>query len=105
MLNFRTMFMAAFAKPLLCAGRFISTNFNLKTMQQFFKNQIASVASMTTKERNVLLCQLSVKEHLNTIEPHEIIQLATIQAIRQANGEIDAVLKNWEENPDLDPRK
>jgi hypothetical protein len=97
--------MAAFAKPLLCAGRFISTELNLKTMQQFFKNQIASVASMTTKERNVLLCQLSVKEHLNTIEPHEIIQLATIQAIRQANGEIDAVLKNWEENPDLDPRK
>jgi hypothetical protein len=24
--------MAAFAKPLLCAGRFISTKFNLKTM-------------------------------------------------------------------------
>jgi hypothetical protein len=29
--NFRTMFMAAFAKPLLCAGRIISTKFNLKT--------------------------------------------------------------------------
>jgi hypothetical protein len=26
------MFMAAFAKPLLCAGRFISTKFNLRTM-------------------------------------------------------------------------
>jgi hypothetical protein len=77
----------------------------IKTMQQFFKNQIEGVASMTKKERNILLCQLSVKEHLNTIEPHEIIQLATIQAIRQANGEIDAVLKNWEENPDSDPRR
>jgi len=94
-----------FVIPLLCAGRFISTKFNLKTMQQFFKNQIKSVASMTKKERNILLCQLSVKEHLNTIEPHEIIQLATIQAIRQENGEIDAVLKNWEENPEYDPRK
>lgn len=74
-------------------------------MEQFFKNQISSVDSMTTKERNMLLCQLSVKEHLNTIEPHEIIQLATIQAIRHANGEIDAVLKNWEENPDCNPRR
>jgi methyltransferase-like protein len=73
--------------------------------KQFFKNQIDSVANMTTLERNTLLCKLSVKEHLNTIEPHEIIQLATIQAIRTANGEIDKVLKNWEENPDLDPRR
>lgn len=73
--------------------------------KQFFKNQIDSVANMTTLERNTLLCKLAVKEHLNTIEPHEIIQLATIQAIRTANGEIDKVLKNWEDNPDLDPRR
>ena len=73
--------------------------------KQFFKNQIDSVANMTTLERNTLLCKLAVKEHFNTIEPHEIIQLATIQAIRTANGEIDKVLKNWEENPDLDPRR
>jgi methyltransferase-like protein len=73
--------------------------------KQFFKNQIDSVANMTTLERNTLLCKLAVKEHLNTIEPHEIIQLATIQAIRTANGEIDKVLKNWEENPDLDSRR
>jgi methyltransferase-like protein len=73
--------------------------------KQFFKNQIDSVANMTTLERNTLLCKLAVKEHLNTIEPHEIIQLATIQAIRTANGEIDKVLKNWEENSDLDPRR
>jgi methyltransferase-like protein len=70
-----------------------------------FKTKIDSVANMTTLERNTLLCKLAVKEHLNTIEPHEIIQLATIQAIRTTNGEIDKVLKNWEENPDLDPRK
>jgi methyltransferase-like protein len=73
--------------------------------KQFFKNQIDSVANMTTLERNTLLCKLAVKEHLNTIDPHEIIQLATIQAIRTANGEIDKVLKNWEENSDLDPRR
>jgi hypothetical protein len=30
-LIFATNFLAAFAKPLLCAGRFISTKFNLKT--------------------------------------------------------------------------
>jgi hypothetical protein len=29
--NFAQMFLADFAKPLLCAGRFISTKFNLKT--------------------------------------------------------------------------
>jgi hypothetical protein len=29
--NFAQISMAAFAKPLLCAGRFISTKFNLKT--------------------------------------------------------------------------
>ncbi len=29
---FAQISMAAFAKPLLCAGRFISTKFNLKTM-------------------------------------------------------------------------
>lgn len=74
-------------------------------MKELLKKQILDVFSLTSKERNILLCQLSVKEHLNTIDPEEIIQLATIQAIRQANGEIDAVLKSWEENPDLDPRK
>jgi hypothetical protein len=31
--------MAAFAKPLLCAGRFISTKFNLKTMYKAFQNK------------------------------------------------------------------
>jgi hypothetical protein len=73
-------------------------------MKQFVKNQIESVVSMTKKERNMLLCQLVVKEQLNTIEPQEIIQLAIIQSIRHVNGEIDAVLKYWEENPDCDPR-
>jgi len=29
--KFAQISMAAFAKPLLCAGRFISTKFNLKT--------------------------------------------------------------------------
>ena len=71
----------------------------------FFKTQMESVFNMTTLERNTLLCKLAVKEHLNTIEPHEIVQLTTIQAIRTANGEIDRVLKNWEENPELDPRR
>lgn len=73
-------------------------------MKNLFKTQIERVANMTTKERNILLCQLAVKEHTKTIMPHEFIQLHFIQAIRTANGEIDRVLKNWEENPELDPR-
>ena len=74
-------------------------------MQNLFKTQIDKVANMTTKDRNFLLCQLATKEHLNTIMPHEIIQLEFIQLIRKENGEIDRVLKNWEEYPELDPRK
>ena len=73
-------------------------------MINLFKQQIDSVANMSTLERNSLLCKLAVKETQGTIMPHEIIQLETIQAIRTANGEIAKVLKNWEENPELDPR-
>ena len=68
------------------------------------KNGIESVANMTKRERNFLLCKLAAKEQMNTIMPHEIFQLAFIQAIRTANGEIDKVLKNWKEHPELDPR-
>lgn len=70
----------------------------------FFKEQIDKVSNMSTLERNSLLCKLAVKEMQGTIMPDEIIQLETIQAIRQANGEIAQVLKNWEEDPELDPR-
>lgn len=73
-------------------------------MKDFFRAQIEKAENMTTLERNSRLCELAVKEHMGTILPHEIIELETIQAIRTANGEIDKVLKNWEENPDLDPR-
>lgn len=73
-------------------------------MKEFFKTQIDSVAKMTQKERMIKLCELSVKEQMQTIMPHEIIQMELIQAIRKENGEIDKVLKNWEENPELDPR-
>jgi len=74
-------------------------------MNNIFKTQFESVSNMTTKERNFLLCQLAVKEQMNTIMPNKIMQLEFIQAIRTANGEIATVLKNWEENPELDPRR
>jgi|TARA_R110000851_G_scaffold308922_2_gene468111 hypothetical protein len=74
-------------------------------MQNIFKTQVDGVVNMTSKERNILLCQLAVKEHLNTIMPHEIIQLETIQLIRKENGEIDKVLKDREEHPDVNPDK
>ena len=73
-------------------------------MKNFITQQIDKVAKLTTKERNLLLCQLVVKEHFGTIMPDETVQLAFIQAIRTANGEIDKVLKSWKENPELDPR-
>jgi hypothetical protein len=68
-------------------------------------NKQGNIEKMSTLERNSLLIQLVVKEHNFTIMPWEIIQLQIIQAIRGANGEIDKVLKNWEYNPDIDPRK
>lgn len=74
-------------------------------MQNFIKDQFASLSAMSKKERLILLIKLLVKQNKNTIELDEIIQLEIIQTIRRANGEIDAVLKSWEENPDLDPRK
>ena len=69
-----------------------------------FKDAIDSIAEMTKGERMIKLAELATKEHLNQILPHEIIQLSFIQAIRQENGEIATVLKNWKENPHLDPR-
>jgi len=74
-------------------------------MENVIKDSIDSVINMTQTERNILLCKLAVKEELNTLLPHEALQLEFIQAIRTANGEIDAVLKKWEEYPELDPRK
>ena len=76
-----------------------------KEAENYFKDHIHKLRHMTTKKRNHLLCQLAAKEQLKTILPHEIITLTLIQAIRAANGEIDKVLKNWEQNPELDPRK
>jgi len=58
---------------------------------------------MTTKDRNFLLYQLATKEYLNTIMPHEIIQLEFIQLIRKQNGEIDRVLKKLRRTPRIRP--
>jgi hypothetical protein len=78
---------------------------NLKeAMNNLIINSIEEVNKMTSRERMVKLCQLLVKQELNQILPHEIMQLELIQEIRRNNGEIDKVLKNWAENPELDPR-
>jgi hypothetical protein len=77
----------------------------MNDFNDFLKTQIEIVTKMTSRERMVKLCELAAKEHFGTILPHEIVQLETIQTIRKENGEIDKVLKNWEENPELDPRK
>lgn len=70
-----------------------------------FQKEWSKIEKMSVLERNSLLIQLAVKEHNSTIMPREIMQLQIIQAIRGANGEIEKVLKNWDENPDIDPRK
>jgi hypothetical protein len=72
-----------------------------KPIDELFKSEIEMVFNLTKSERTILLCKLAVKEHLNSLEPNEIIQLATIQSIRTANGEIEKVLKDWEKHPDL----
>jgi hypothetical protein len=78
---------------------------NLKeAMKNLITNSIEEVNKMTSRERMVKLCELSVKQELNQILPHEIMQLELIQEIRRNNGEINKVLKNWAENPELDPR-
>jgi hypothetical protein len=69
------------------------------------KKQIVDVMKMSTGERNILLCKLSVKEMFNTIELHESIQLATIHTIRTFNGEVDSVLEHWKKHPETDPRQ
>ena len=73
-------------------------------MKEYFKTQFQIISNMSSIERNSLLCQLSVKQMFNTMSLDEVLQFEIIQAIRTANGEIDKVLKNWEENPELDPR-
>jgi len=75
-----------------------------EAMKNLIINSLEEVQKMTSRERMVKLCQLSVKQELNQILPHEIMQLELIQEIRRNNGEIDKVLKNWAENPELDPR-
>lgn len=78
---------------------------NLKEgIKNLILNSIEEVNKMTSRERMIKLCELSVKKELNNILPHEIMQLELIQEIRRNNGEIDKVLKSWAENPELDPR-
>lgn len=69
-----------------------------------FEKLAHKISLMGKKERNVRLCVLAVKEKMNQIMPHEIIELSLIQALREANGEIAEVLKMWKEHPELDPR-
>ncbi len=73
-------------------------------MKNLIKNSIDDVSKMNKKERMIKLCELCVKQELGTILPHELIQLEFIQIIRRENGEIAKVLKNWAENPEVDPR-
>jgi hypothetical protein len=65
---------------------------------------VSDLLEMDPGKRMIKLCKLSAKEYNRTISPTEIIELETIQFIRKNNGEIDKVLKDWKENPDLDPR-
>lgn len=62
--------------------------------------KIQETLQLSSKERNKLFCELIAKESLGLLTPPEIAQLATIQAEREVNGEVEATLKDWDENPD-----
>lgn len=80
-------------------------NSNMETTKEnFVVRAVRQVTEMGTRERNSLLCQLAVKDHLGILLPHEAMQLELIQEIRRNNGEIDRVLKGWAERPECDPR-
>ena len=54
--------------------------------------------SMTKVERIVRVCELSVKQELGIITPVEIIELTTIQMIRELTGELDQIRQQREED-------
>ena len=59
---------------------------------------LEKVFNMNQRERMIRLCTLAVKEHLGILNSFEMLELATIQSIREMNGECDAVRKMWEED-------
>lgn len=52
---------------------------------------LKKVLEMTKKERLIRLCNLSAKQYNNSLEIDEMLELAAIQSIREANGEIEEV--------------
>lgn len=74
-------------------------------MSNMLISLIDKTTKMDSKERITRLCELSVKEMSGSLLPNEEIEYTLIQEIRRSTGEIDKVLKNWEDNPDTDPRK
>jgi hypothetical protein len=72
------MFMATFAKPLLCAGRFISTEFNLKTMQVIKKVKQMKEVEVTIENYN--LCD-KCNEKIETEDNYDAFECEFIHKI------------------------
>jgi len=61
---------------------------------------IEKVEKMSSRDRNIRLCQLSVRVESRMAEYEEYFELGIIQGIRLNNGEIDKVRKSNQEQVD-----
>jgi hypothetical protein len=59
---------------------------------------INSCLKLSKTERITKVCQLAVKENLGILNPIEAIEFATIQSIRESNGELEKIRKERKEN-------
>lgn len=57
-------------------------------MENITKELIDKVKKMSSKERLIRLCELSVKEQRGTIQLNEQLEIETIQMLRIAEGEL-----------------
>jgi hypothetical protein len=75
--------MAAFAKPLLCAGRFISTKFNLKTMTKEYEDYRKKVLHWWENEQLLNHNKLLIKHKIG----HTLLSYNEIEKIYQLEHE------------------
>jgi hypothetical protein len=63
-------------------------------------NRTETFKAMSSKNRILRLIEIGAKEVHGTITPDDIADREAIQAIRFKNGEMEAVVKEWERDPD-----
>lgn len=63
-------------------------------------NRTETFKAMSSKDRIMRLLEIGAKGVSGTITPDDIADREAIQAIRFKNGEMEAVVKEWERDPD-----